>query len=98
HFLQYLCEALYWPYFFISHCIFFVLFLSLNPGMSPLQDSILWGTSCRHRDRKGAGVSTPEAPVRTHWALSPKSCSSTGAFLSLSYNSRWSWSNTISFL
>src|SRR6202030_224099 len=97
HFLQYLCEALYWPHFFVSHCIFFVLFLSLNLGMSLLQDSILWGTSCRHRDGKGAGVSTPKAPVRTHWASSPKSCSSTGAFLSFSYNSRRSQSNAISF-
>src|ERR1700719_3346413 len=51
--------------------------------MSLLQDSILQGTSCGHRDGKGAGVSTPKAPVRTHWASSPKSCSSTGAFLSL---------------
>src|SRR6202030_1070133 len=87
----------YWLYFSASHCFFFVLFLSLNLGMSPLQDSILWGTSCRHRDRKGAGVSTPEVPVRTHWALSPKSCSSTGAFLSFLYNSRRSQSNAISF-
>src|ERR1700726_811134 len=76
--LQPLCEMLYRPHFF-------VLFLSLDLGMSPLQDSIFWGTSCGHRDRKGAGVSTPEAPVQTHWASSPKSCSSTGGFLSLSH-------------
>src|ERR1700731_2343662 len=55
--------VLLWYFAASSFCFHFVLLLSLNPGMSPLQDSIFWDTSCRHRDGKGTGISTPEAPV-----------------------------------
>src|ERR1700731_1355861 len=56
----------------------FLFHLSPNSGMSLLQDSILWYTCCRHRDRMGAGMtllSSQSPPFSLKWLqLSLEQC------------------------